>query len=1784
MITKESLIMKFSKRFRKHISLVVASMFLVTMTGVSNIAAAVFAPSPVLKVNLGANDILLSTENGRVLENFKGNSSNTVICIQDLHCHKEVQDNIADIMKALKETYKGDFNNVFVEGSWQKLDLDLVKAMPEKYGVKSRMIDELISMGYMTGAEKYAANELRTQVYGIENKEIYKKDSQLLADSLNDRERALRVINLFKQKLDQLKDRKFTKQQKVFSDKIKGYESQKTNVINYVKILQKYSKELGINFEAEAPNLAKILLLLNYRLQLGELAKVKQEAKSLENLISKNLGSIERQKLNELKRENNTRYYLYLKKIVDQNNVSLRDFEFLKIYFKYLEVSAAINTNLLVDEERRLKDKIYGFLIMTEEQKDLVNFEKVLNFYENFINNSVTSREALDFMASEKEYADFMANFLNQNSAYLIWAFSVKGQMDTLNKAMNRMKEFYRYAEERNNVLVLNTLGKKEKISVMVLGGYHTDGVTQLLRAKNVSYVLISPNVSQDYNTKVYENRLRQQVGALGASQNSQKLANDMLALVSFYQSSGLDEKGLSERITSILGEEEAKVKLAGRNDRAALESLLLEIIKEKLKEAQLTKEQAKIYIDEMAKVLKEISSNFELEISGEDVKVKGEIKFTLADISVTDEEKAAGAQAQAAASASSGSGASGRSGQGDQDMPQAKPGQSSLEKAIEEAKAAFKAANEALEKQVQTVQGTRSLRYIIDGYTQTGPVKGPGLSSQSNVVGLAGITAGTDFKKTCITQLEYDGIVRILENIVNGKFAAGDEKKLIDNLDEQLAILKNKQKTLEKAFTAKYGDQAGSRTDEKAAIELEKAVVEAIEKALEAAEKFLQIPASGSGQSGQQDKSFEEQVLAAYGIYVDPNDEQRSDMIEALVKSLKEQEEAVLGQPASAPKASLGSANELRELINSRQAGNFDQNNLTPLQIYQTGAHYYFNNNAERFVVGNCGLYALGRAILAQAGKNTNDRVLFDSQLINEMRNVAAVLVGEDRYLSVKGNGYLEQQALKRLAQILGYNLTIINKGESSNISPKLAKRIAEIGVATADDVKSTKNQSMDEFYSHRQTQMTNNIRTRIVGGIQNATYSSIVAAVNNTASSSSSSSSSHIPAVTALAGQVTTTEIDLDGKTLEEIENAVGKSDRDATLKFKGQVIDEKIIEFIKSKIKDAKANGKAVIYQGKVNPEIDESGDIKQTSLGQAFVDAALVAMSQIQNLVLGRFFLVGNIANDLDLRLYPYSEVLDNVRATFDSVEKRTDTAGLLSIISKPENVAKLPNAITPEALIAKISDVNMEDKDINLEVIDSDYIDTGIYKDGNTWKITTRHLAILKMMSPQLRDAYLEYIKLHETLEASLIALGLKPQAAHDKTVEILGKAEHQKWERILVLYNRLVALRNANMGVNYEAIAALETELMKYSDPNSVSEINELYDAQRNLALGAELLDAQIYEQEIIIEVTPQTTLQAIENQFNGQWQGKTVVLRGDIRDFEAKIGELQRLSSLAKQQGGRLMCVPGQAMQVIIKDNIANPVLQQLIVGKVISISAYLSMSNSIVMAPGTAVDQELYDLAKGVYGAQWVDSNAAKAINVLLHLCWRINLGLAQGIDQAILIKLTEEVKASLVLKLTCHAIAAADRENLKTVPLKQFIIAGPEVGQQAWKQVVDNTQEEAMKLKSLAQGVIVNMMSQDGAKVDVKEAATVAEAVQAQPVLQTNPPVILSLEDITMANTVVLEAAHAAGLLQAGMLAQLGPIVRGMLIPFIAKIRKEKGLAVNEAFEQQDAQQLKILMSAV
>ncbi len=113
--------------------------------------------------------------------------------------------------------------------------------------------------------------------------------------------------------------------------------------------------------------------------------------------------------------------------------------------------------------------------------------------------------------------------------------FHLSNKFSNLRKILPSVKKFYLLAEEREKAMIENLIKKMDKESkssgVLVVGGYHSEGVARMLKEKNISYVTITPHIQDIVDRTGYIDRM---IG------NLVPLAPHLTSYITFSQINGL--------------------------------------------------------------------------------------------------------------------------------------------------------------------------------------------------------------------------------------------------------------------------------------------------------------------------------------------------------------------------------------------------------------------------------------------------------------------------------------------------------------------------------------------------------------------------------------------------------------------------------------------------------------------------------------------------------------------------------------------------------------------------------------------------------------------------------------------------------------------------------------------------------------------------------------------------------------------------------------------------------------------------------------------------------------------------------------------------------------------------------------------------------------------------------------------------------------------------------------------------------------------------------------------
>lgn len=447
---------------------------------------------------------ILPYRHGRITEVWQGKSNSLVLLIQDLHCHPEVQRNIFEIIKLFDDKY--DVRKILVEGAPNnKVNSVLFTTIPDK-NICVSLLDYLLNKGLISGAEYYESLLNKGKLYGVEEWQVYNENYERIKRLLSLKSDNIDIVNNIVNKIEYLKD-------KYLSKKIKKIEKS----INKEFYEKHAAVKIDFNFY---PEIEKYLRIKQFSKQIN-VKKVNHELKLyleyLRSILSYRLYNSLQQKLSYS--ANIEEYYLLLVLISERYDTIkvINKYPNLSKFFKYIKLNYEINPQNLIVEEKLLKEEILNRYINNQIEKEILFLYSFANTVKNLVALNINPKEYEYYKSNKerfiillkkyfedveikniisilenKDFEDFYSTNIKRNE---IFFNSLEKLLDNFNIVTNK--------EPTDNLDILSNL-QNFKIYILVTGGFHTE-ITKFFKNKEISYIVISPNVTKDYNNEIYE-------------------------------------------------------------------------------------------------------------------------------------------------------------------------------------------------------------------------------------------------------------------------------------------------------------------------------------------------------------------------------------------------------------------------------------------------------------------------------------------------------------------------------------------------------------------------------------------------------------------------------------------------------------------------------------------------------------------------------------------------------------------------------------------------------------------------------------------------------------------------------------------------------------------------------------------------------------------------------------------------------------------------------------------------------------------------------------------------------------------------------------------------------------------------------------------------------------------------------------------------------------------------------------------------------------------------------
>ncbi len=424
-----------------------------------------------------------------------------IILIEDAHASIAAQNRIFEILSYLNSHQKLDA--VFLEGAAENLGAT-------NFTQKDEILNRLMAAGLINGASKFVLKYPRISAWGLEKPDLYRRNLDLYRKVTSAYEEEP-ILALIRRRVVRQAEQRFSKEVRSI---LKAQEDYRGNwdLKTYANLLFEISeKKLGIQWtsprlQQDWPFLSRFYQVQNLETNLN-VDRAQAQWRSLKLILRgfsrDQIEWMDLQVHQFLNGKNldqavsfDPRYFAEsLMAFSTKQGVILEQFPDFNQLLAILVFQNEIKIDGLEGDVQNLESKIFSALITRFED------QKWLEMYQDW----QRLKRAFRLELSRKEYESFARDSNRWSESSLVKSFQIHeaGEVRGWSVMLQRISKFYRSAQTRESVFVqtlqsqLKTLAcassSKPCVVALVAGGFHTEGVQQLLKEQGLNHLVIQP-------------------------------------------------------------------------------------------------------------------------------------------------------------------------------------------------------------------------------------------------------------------------------------------------------------------------------------------------------------------------------------------------------------------------------------------------------------------------------------------------------------------------------------------------------------------------------------------------------------------------------------------------------------------------------------------------------------------------------------------------------------------------------------------------------------------------------------------------------------------------------------------------------------------------------------------------------------------------------------------------------------------------------------------------------------------------------------------------------------------------------------------------------------------------------------------------------------------------------------------------------------------------------------------------------------------------------------------
>jgi len=498
------------------------------------------------------DSLKLPEELGIIQDRFipEGKLNQLVIYLQSAHTNLDSETNTKRLIEYFQKEYGLDL--VLLEGGEGSFDSLFFKSFPDER-MKEKLLNDYLSKGELSGGEAASilSEDYETKYYGIETQSLYDENKQAFLNAVSKEKEINQILAQIESKLTEESKNLFSSEPKTFFDKQQAFSREEIDLIEYLKTLKElYESEIRNqlssdskvkaenlileqgtfkSFETSYPELFKLLTAKSnesrFKGEDFEIAMT-QTIQTFKEKVLPKLPKARQMELNQMIQMHQIGALsqgMLVKRIQDVSkeiNFTFETPKVLKPTAKHAQTLLSIKGTKLFNELETLESELRNALPKSNQERTLLANLYHLKLLKDFSRLEIVHKD-WDLIKKYKPSELFSAVIASPEGAKQS-RMEIASAMPGLllrndNQALERLDSlfishfhFYELALKRDQALFENMMKRlkeeKAKITVVSTGGFHSEGITQKLKAQNIPYLLISPKINQIGDRSIYLN------------------------------------------------------------------------------------------------------------------------------------------------------------------------------------------------------------------------------------------------------------------------------------------------------------------------------------------------------------------------------------------------------------------------------------------------------------------------------------------------------------------------------------------------------------------------------------------------------------------------------------------------------------------------------------------------------------------------------------------------------------------------------------------------------------------------------------------------------------------------------------------------------------------------------------------------------------------------------------------------------------------------------------------------------------------------------------------------------------------------------------------------------------------------------------------------------------------------------------------------------------------------------------------------------------------------------